>query len=187
MVSPIAEFVVDMGSDGRIISQGTLSNALAHDAKLLKELKQEQDEIEKASDEVDHDKPNDEDSKQAAGKLVVEEETELGHVQWTACESIALFSTRNYDVDEGCAYSVAVPRELRKEAAPVLDHVHWSLRHPPFHRECSSEHSVFHFSASSSDRFSDCDSIDVALVPRLLGCSVRGSSARGGQCCPVST
>ena len=163
-----------MGSDGRIISQGTLSNALAHDAKLLKELKQEQDEIEKASDEVDHDKPNDEDSKQAAGKLVVEEETELGHVQWKACESIALFSPRDYRVDERCAYSVAVSRELRKEAAPILDHVHWHLRHSPSHHERSSEHSVAHFSASSSDRSSDCASIDIDLVPRLLGCSVRG-------------
>ena len=149
MVSPIAEFVVDMGSDGRIISQGTLSNALAHDAKLLKELKQEQDEIEKASDEVDHDKPNDEDSKQAAGKLVVEEETELGHVQWKARKPTVLFSRRDYNVDERCAYSVAVPRELRKEAAPVLDHVHWHLRHSPSHHERSSEHSVFHFSLNA--------------------------------------
>ena len=44
MVSPVADFVVDMGSDGRILSQGSLTNALAHDAKLLKELQQEQEE-----------------------------------------------------------------------------------------------------------------------------------------------
>ena len=35
MVSPVADFVVDMGSDGRILSQGSLSSALSKDAKLL--------------------------------------------------------------------------------------------------------------------------------------------------------
>ena len=77
MVSPIADFVVDMGSDGRIVSQGTLSNALAHDAKLLKELRHEQEEMEKAKQELDQETPEDENAKQAAGKLIVEEETEL--------------------------------------------------------------------------------------------------------------
>ena len=80
MVSPVADFVVDMGSDGRILSQGSLSNALAHDAKLLKELQQEQEEIAKAKQELDKETPDDDKAKQSAGKLVVEEETELGHV-----------------------------------------------------------------------------------------------------------
>ena len=51
MASPIADFVVDMGPDGRIVSQGSLSNALAHDAKLMKELQQEQEEMEKTKKE----------------------------------------------------------------------------------------------------------------------------------------
>ena len=88
MVSPIADFVVDMGPDGRIVSQGSLSNALAHDAKLLKELQQEQEEMEKAKEEIDEDFPEDETAKQNAGKLIVEEETEFGHVGWKACESL---------------------------------------------------------------------------------------------------
>ncbi|KAH9911177.1 P-loop containing nucleoside triphosphate hydrolase protein [Epithele typhae] len=86
MVSPIADFVVDMGADGRIVSQGSLSTALAHDTKLLKELKQDEEEMKKASQELDAEEDEDEDqeAKKDAGKLVVEEETELGHVGWDA-------------------------------------------------------------------------------------------------------
>ncbi|KAI0768312.1 P-loop containing nucleoside triphosphate hydrolase protein [Trametes elegans] len=84
MVSPFADFVVDMGSDGRILSQGSIDTALAHDAKLLKEVKQEREEIEKAEVEVDAEKPEEETAKQAAGKLVVAEEIEQGHVGWPA-------------------------------------------------------------------------------------------------------
>ncbi len=87
MVSPIADFVVDMGSDGRILSQGSLSTALARDAKLLREVEEEQKELAKADQEVDPDKPEDETAKQSAGKLVVSEEIESGHLGWEASES----------------------------------------------------------------------------------------------------
>ena len=84
MVSPIADFVVDIGSDGRILSQGSLSSALARDSKLLKEVEEEQQELEKADEEVDPDKPEDGPAKQSAGKLVVAEEIETGHLGWNA-------------------------------------------------------------------------------------------------------
>ncbi|KAI0758967.1 P-loop containing nucleoside triphosphate hydrolase protein [Fomes fomentarius] len=88
MVSPIADFVVGMGSDGQILSQGSLSSALARDSKLLAEIEEEQKELEKADQEVDLDKPEDEAAKQSAGKLVVAEEIESGHLGW---EAIALY------------------------------------------------------------------------------------------------
>ncbi|KAI0640442.1 P-loop containing nucleoside triphosphate hydrolase protein [Trametes meyenii] len=84
IVSPIVDFVVDMGSDGRILSQGTLANALARDSKLLREVNEENEEIEKAENEVDSEKPEDATAKQTAGKLVVAEEMEDGHVGWSA-------------------------------------------------------------------------------------------------------
>ncbi|CDO74329.1 hypothetical protein BN946_scf184850.g1 [Trametes cinnabarina] len=84
MVSPIAHFVVDMGSDGRILSQGSLETALARDSDLLREVKEEQEELEKAELEIDAEKPDDAAAKQAAGKLIVAEEKEEGHVSWAA-------------------------------------------------------------------------------------------------------
>ncbi|RDX45542.1 P-loop containing nucleoside triphosphate hydrolase protein [Lentinus brumalis] len=90
MVSPVADFVVDMGSDGRILSQGSLSSALSRDSKLLKEIQEEQKELEKAEQEIDKvdDTEKVVDAKQIAGKLVVAEEVEEGHVGWKA---IALY------------------------------------------------------------------------------------------------
>ncbi|KAI0325196.1 P-loop containing nucleoside triphosphate hydrolase protein [Cubamyces sp. BRFM 1775] len=87
MVSPIADFVVSMGSDGRILSQGSLLSALERDSKLMQEMKEEQEEIRKAEGEIDaedEDKFEDEATKQVAGKLVVAEEMEDGHVGWSA-------------------------------------------------------------------------------------------------------
>lgn len=87
MASPIADFVVSIGADGRILSQGTLSKALASNKKLSAELKEESDEIRKADDEVDATEP-DEPAKKGDGKLVVAEEIAEGHVGWPACELI---------------------------------------------------------------------------------------------------
>ncbi|KAI0365043.1 P-loop containing nucleoside triphosphate hydrolase protein [Pilatotrama ljubarskyi] len=84
LVSPVADFVVDMGSDGRILSQGTLASALERDSDLLQVIKEEQKEVEKAEDEVDPEKPEEAAAKQNAGKLVVAEEVEDGHVGWSA-------------------------------------------------------------------------------------------------------
>ena len=84
MVSPIADFVVDVGSDGRILSQGSLENALEHDSKLLKDVEHEVEELQKADQEVDGEKDEDVNAPSSAGKLVVAEEIEEGHVGWRA-------------------------------------------------------------------------------------------------------
>ncbi|KAI0782172.1 multidrug resistance-associated ABC transporter [Abortiporus biennis] len=83
LASPIAEFVVSLGSDGCIVSQGSLSNALAKNKTLSVELIQESKELEQDDEHVVQEKPNDL-LKMAAGKLIVEEEVEIGHVGWTA-------------------------------------------------------------------------------------------------------
>ena len=68
------------------MSQGTLSTALAHDEKLLKEVQQDAEELQRAEEELDDDKPEDVNAKSSAGKLVVAEEIEEGHVGWHASE-----------------------------------------------------------------------------------------------------
>ena len=91
MASPIADFVVALGTDGRITSQGSIANALEHDKKLAAEIAKEEAEIEKAEATVDELATNDP-PKQDSGKLVVEEEVAVGHVGWQASASASLLS-----------------------------------------------------------------------------------------------
>ncbi|KAH9886265.1 P-loop containing nucleoside triphosphate hydrolase protein [Cubamyces lactineus] len=87
LVSPIADFVVSVGPNGRILSQGSLLSALEQDSKLMQDLKEEQEEIRKVEGEIDaddEDKSEDGPAKLATGKLVVAEEMEDGHVGWSA-------------------------------------------------------------------------------------------------------
>ena len=93
MVSPVANFLVDVGSDGRILSQGSLSSALSKDSKLLKELEEEQQELEKAEQEIDPSEETEKlaEAKQSSGKLIVAEEIEEGHVGWDACQCEGAF------------------------------------------------------------------------------------------------
>ena len=87
MASPVADFVVSLGTDGRVVSQGTLSKVLAKDDKLSKELAAEQAEMAKAENEVDSVEPDEEAApKKTDGKLIVEEEIAEGHVSWASCE-----------------------------------------------------------------------------------------------------
>ena len=92
MTSPIADFVVSLGSDGRIICQGTMSNALATSKALTKELKAKEAELRKVEEAVDGDVPEVPEGK--SGKLMVIEEVAEGHVSWSACESPTLHVKR---------------------------------------------------------------------------------------------
>ena len=92
MASPIADFVVSLGTDGRVQSQGTLSKVLAKDDKLAEELAEESEEIKKAENEVDHVDPDDEAAPpKADGKLVVAEEISEGHISWQARECCCVY------------------------------------------------------------------------------------------------
>ena len=120
MASPIADFVVSFGTDGRVQSQGTLSKVLAKDDKLAEELAEESEEIKKAETEVDHVDPDDEAAPpKADGKLVVAEEISEGHISWQACECRCVFMVlmgRSRGSD-----SAYVPHEHGRRAfVPVL-------------------------------------------------------------------
>ena len=85
MTGQIADFVVSLGTDGRILSQGTMSKALATNKALTKELEAGKLELHKAEEMVDGEAPEVREGK--SGKLIVAEEVAEGHVSWSACES----------------------------------------------------------------------------------------------------
>ena len=84
MTTPIADFVVSLGIDGRIASQGSLSTILAGDEKLSAQVAKENEVIEKAEHEIDPEGVDKEAKKNLDGKLIVEEEVPVGHVTWAA-------------------------------------------------------------------------------------------------------
>ncbi|KAF7325835.1 ATP-binding cassette transporter [Mycena kentingensis (nom. inval.)] len=86
LATPIADFVVTLGSNGRIKSQGTVAEALKRDSTFAREVVAEAEALEEV---VDPDaapaesKPDEKD-----GKLILAEEMQLGRVGWNA---IALY------------------------------------------------------------------------------------------------
>ena len=126
MVSPVADFLVDMGSDGRILSQGSLSSALSQDTKLAKEVEEEQQVLEKAEQEVDDPSEKAPQVKQNAGKLVVAEEMEEGHVGWDA--GVYMRKPRVVLFSEQGRRSETVPFQRIGTTSLVLDRVHFGIR-----------------------------------------------------------
>lgn len=83
MAGPIADFVVTLNLDGYIISQGSVTEAMTKDPKLMEEMKHEGEAIELYEiEEAATTKPVDE----TKGKLVVAEEIAIGRVSWDACK-----------------------------------------------------------------------------------------------------
>ncbi|KAJ6625819.1 hypothetical protein B0H10DRAFT_2161680 [Mycena sp. CBHHK59/15] len=73
---PIANFVVSMGSDERVHSQGSISEALAKD--------EEDEEILKTAKKEIDSPPAAGEPKKTNRKLIIAEEIALGHVSWSA-------------------------------------------------------------------------------------------------------
>jgi ABC-type multidrug transport system fused ATPase/permease subunit len=83
LAAPVAAFVVSLGADGRILSQGSVSDAVARDARLARDM----DKGRKAMEQDDAEGGADLDAEAAPdskGKLIVEEEVAEGHVGWDA-------------------------------------------------------------------------------------------------------
>ena len=87
----MADFVVSLGQDGRILSQGTLSEALKCNKELREEVKAEREEVSKADEIIDDAPPEIPGGK--GGKLIVKEEIAEGHVSWSASESTWSFAS----------------------------------------------------------------------------------------------
>ncbi|QRV86022.1 ABC transporter transmembrane region [Ceratobasidium sp. AG-Ba] len=85
MVSEVADFVVSLGSDGRIASQGSIADALRLNSKLRAEVEKEEELEKKADETVDENTPVEEkEKKKSDGKLIVAEEIAEGRVGWSA-------------------------------------------------------------------------------------------------------
>lgn len=85
MARPIAHYVVSMGVDGSVVSQGSASDVLEKDSLLLEEVVKEEEVLAKVESEIDSPPPADE--PKTDGKLILAEEVEVGHVGWEACTS----------------------------------------------------------------------------------------------------
>lgn len=75
-----------MGSDGRILSKGTVSEALAKNRDLALKVADEAKNLEFQQEIVDESL-----QPQASGKLVVAEEIDIGHVSRAACKQAQTF------------------------------------------------------------------------------------------------
>ena len=86
---------MSMTPDGRIHSQGSLSNVLAKDEELFTELVNETKAVKQAEEEIDlYDES--EVKKSSDGKLVLAEEISEGHVGWKPCQCLlSLFMSSN--------------------------------------------------------------------------------------------
>ncbi|KAJ7264448.1 P-loop containing nucleoside triphosphate hydrolase protein [Mycena haematopus] len=80
LTRPIADFVVTFGSDGRIQSQGTMSETTKR-GLLPAQIQEDQQVVDKAQQEIDADTSV---TEPANGKLIVAEEVQLGHVSGSA-------------------------------------------------------------------------------------------------------
>ena len=130
MASPLADFVVSLGTDGRIATQGTVSDALAKNKKLAEEVEIEEKAIE--LDEVVDEVEGDQEAPVAGkGKLVLAEEIEEGHVSKDACESSHIPLREHDKRDTNWLCSQVVPRcPGWQVAVPLLEPVYsriWSL------------------------------------------------------------
>ena len=89
LTRPIADFVVAVGSDGRIASQGSLEKTLREDKELLAELAEEEAQLKHADEEFSQSERDGDGIQKDGdqnGKLVVAEEVEEGQVGWNTRE-----------------------------------------------------------------------------------------------------
>ncbi|QRV86038.1 ABC transporter transmembrane region [Ceratobasidium sp. AG-Ba] len=84
MVSEVAEFVVSLGPDGCIASQGSIVDALQLNSQLRNEMKIEEELERKASENVDDTRILEKKVKISTGQLIMVEEIAEGHVGWSA-------------------------------------------------------------------------------------------------------
>jgi hypothetical protein len=88
MASKVADFVVSLGVDGRIHSQGSISDAIVDNEQLKEEVIADEEISGKAEETVDGDHDAEiakaADKKKSDGKLVVTEEIDQGHVSASA-------------------------------------------------------------------------------------------------------
>jgi hypothetical protein len=84
MARPIASFIVAIGVDGRISSQGSVTDVLLSSGSLGASIKEDEQILGKVDSEIADSSPAKDNSND--GKLIVAEEVEEGHVSWASCK-----------------------------------------------------------------------------------------------------
>jgi hypothetical protein len=121
MASQIAEFFISIGLDGRVLSQGTVQDALAKNGILAEEVARDELKIDKARHQVDMPVVGGR-AYAPEGKLIVAEEVAEGPVSWSA----RTFSTLGLSIALLTPSSPAVPvKHEWKLLFPVLDCLLW--------------------------------------------------------------
>ena len=132
MTSQIADFVVSLGSGGRVLSQGSLAKALKHNAALLSQAAKEIGEPELSGDELS--KAGTE-SQERKGKLMMKEEISEGHVGFQARKSGVSPFTPSI---EDCISEDVVQEHGWRPSASVLVVLPWELPFVRCHLHTSS-------------------------------------------------
>jgi ABC-type glutathione transport system ATPase component len=89
LVTPVADYVVSLGSDGRVIATGSPSETVLKDRELMEQIAHEQEALELDTD-LEEDEQDDDSKAVAKGsKLVIAEEVQQGHVSGRAMKLFA--------------------------------------------------------------------------------------------------
>ena len=83
MASPLADYVVSLGQDGRVTGHDSVADALMEDKILAKELSEGPHAIDDEEEKINAE-GSDEVGKPADGKLILAEEVAEGNVSWDA-------------------------------------------------------------------------------------------------------
>jgi hypothetical protein len=83
IVKSIAQFVVSLTNDGRVATQGSLTEALTQDEALAAEMEHGEEALE--SDQIDDSADVGKNSIVRSDKLTLVEETAEGRVSWASC------------------------------------------------------------------------------------------------------
>ncbi|KAJ7469587.1 hypothetical protein FB451DRAFT_1368560 [Mycena latifolia] len=81
LARPIAHFIVTFGSDGRVDSQGSISEIVNRDPKLAAQIRNDEQVLDKAQQDIDTEAPI---AEPGEGKLIAAEEIQEGHVSASA-------------------------------------------------------------------------------------------------------
>lgn len=140
MARPIASFVVAMRLDGRVSSQGSITDALLTDSLLDAKITKEEHVLHEVDREIDHPTPAKE--QQNDGKLIVAEEVEQGHVSWPSLKLYLLGLGGNHPFLFFSVFACGLLLTELSNAIQTRYLGHWASQ---YDQHDPSEVAVFHY------------------------------------------
>lgn len=87
MTSAVADYVVAVGANGRIISRGTIAEALERDPALRGDVAETSRVAKEEEKIIDPEEKPPKEGEKPSGQLITKEEISEGRVGWDACKS----------------------------------------------------------------------------------------------------